>query len=550
MVRRKIRESLNLLRIAFFAIVVCAMLSTNNAYPSIDSAADSAESENSTYSGLPLVRWTTESIQRGDNLSRVFKRAGFNVAYAYKLAKMKQAKLMHVIAPGDQVRFAHGPGGKLIGLEFFRSQSKTVSFVISDGEFELVPKSSSLSVVLEKKFESDNADGNEAAQYEIPEIDETRLSWVSVEVRSGDSLTRIFKRAGLPTVTAIEIADSKNGEWLAKLKVGQEIRIGTFPDGEFAVLESHTSPLTVGVLLAGEDYYFYLEKVLEPEMQQHEGCGVIKTSLYGSGLNQGFGLSALNAYVEVFETRIDFSRELRKGDEFCMIYEQGYLNYGNPVGEPIILAAFYRQDNRIVHAFRFEEPVKGISYYDKNGDNLRGHFLRSPLKYGRVTSNFSKRRFHPVLKKWRPHKGVDYGAPTGTPIMVTANGVVSERKRGKAYGNVLFIRHGSKYTTVYAHLNAFAKGIRVGTAVEQGQIIGYVGKTGLATGPHLHYEFRVNGVHHDPLKYPMPKGDSVLEDHLERFKDDTTSWLAGLEAINKEEPMVAYTPATDLTESE
>ena len=162
-------------------------------------------------------------------------------------------------------------------------------------------------------------------------------------------------------------------------------------------------------------------------------------------------------------------------------------------------------------------------YYTPDGRGLRSSFLRSPLKFARVTSKFSKRRLHPILKKWRAHKGVDYGAPTGTPVRVTGDGVVIDARARTGYGNTITIRHGAKYTTLYAHLHKFARGMRNGARVKQGDVIGYVGSTGWSTGPHLHYEFRIDGVHRNPLTVQLPRSASIASADKPRFIESATT---------------------------
>jgi len=191
---------------------------------------------------------------------------------------------------------------------------------------------------------------------------------------------------------------------------------------------------------------------------------------------------------------------------------------GVAVKQPVILAASLHQRDNLIQVYRFENEYSTNPYYDQYGINMKGYFLRSPIKYARVTSVFSNNRFHPILKRNRPHRGVDYGARTGTPIHATADGVVNKRRNERGYGKVIFLKHGSKYETVYAHMSKFASGTRPGSRVKQGQVIGYVGSTGLSTGPHLHYEFRVNGIHKDPLNYPLPKGKPIPEHLTEQYE--------------------------------
>ncbi len=527
-----------------FAACLMPALAPSNANAALAPESETEQSAVSDFGDLPQVRWVIETVRSGDTLLKIFRRADFSTKIGLRLSRMPEARLLNVIRPGDEVRFAHDAKGELLGVEYRQTDSRKASFLIVDGSIEAVSKRQlekvgSLAAILEKIYE----EGPGAAKLPMPEIDPSRLSWNSVKVKRGDTLTQIFRKVGLPVRTAIDVADSRGGAWLRNLRVGQELRIATHSDGEFAVLEAHTTALRTAIVIAGDGYFYHTERTIKPDVQQHQGCGTIAVNLFDSGEKVGFNHRVLQEYVNVFGSRIDFARELISGDEFCIIYEQQYLKQGKPVGNPVILAGTYRSGDDAVYAVRFEDPQLGERYYDQNGENLRGHFLRSPLKYARVTSKFSKRRFHPVLKRWRPHKGVDYGAPSGTPVMSTADGVVVKRKYDGNYGNLVQIRHGGKYKTVYAHLKGFASGIRVGSRVKQGQVIGYVGNTGLSTGSHLHYEFRVNDVHHDPLKYALPNGKPVNKDYLDEFLASSEVWVAQIESINRDKPLLAYTPS-------
>ena len=228
---------------------------------------------------------------------------------------------------------------------------------------------------------------------------------------------------------------------------------------------------------------------------------------------------------------MDFHRDTRPNDSFRALYTEMRDEDGEVIGAGELLAFEYLsrlkpKSPRVIRGARHDGE-----YYSSEGESLRGAFLRAPLKFRRISSKFTHRRFHPVLKKWRPHRGVDYAARTGTPVRTTADGVVSLVARRRGYGNVVMIKHLNIYTTVYAHLSRFAKGMRGGRKVRQGEVIGYVGQTGLATGPHLHYEFRVRGKHKDPLSEAVPKVLPPLKgDALKKFQDASAPLFAQLDA--------------------
>ena len=213
-----------------------------------------------------------------------------------------------------------------------------------------------------------------------------------------------------------------------------------------------------------------------------------------------------------------------------MIFEEQYINDELIVTGDILAAEFIINGN-ITRAIRHKDEKGNSHYYTPEGKSLRKAFMRNPIKFAKVTSGFTKRRYHPVLKKWRAHKGVDYGAPKGTPIMATADGVISHLGRKGAYGKAIVIQHGKSYSSLYGHMNSFRKGLKNGGRVKQGQIIGYVGSTGLATGPHLHYEFRIDGKHVDPLAIDLPRSLPIDSDELSEFIAASEKWIRRLDAL-------------------
>ena len=253
----------------------------------------------------------------------------------------------------------------------------------------------------------------------------------------------------------------------------------------------------------------------------------IRYSLFGATDAAGIPDSVATQLADIFGGDIDFHSDLRKGDRFSVIYET-LTHQGKPVRTGRILAAEFVNDGNIYRAFWFGSDSNG-GYYTAEGKNIRKAFLRSPLEFSRVTSGFTTARFHPVLQTWRAHKGVDYGAPTGTKIRATADGVVEFAGRQNGYGNVVILRHQGTYTTLYGHMSGFASGLRKGQRVSQSEVIGYVGATGLASGPHLHYEFRINGVHQNPLTIAMPSAPPLTAAQLPDFKTHAQAYLGQFE---------------------
>lgn len=251
------------------------------------------------------------------------------------------------------------------------------------------------------------------------------------------------------------------------------------------------------VIQKNGDGFNAAEQPIAPTARTVFKSGVIRSSLFGATDAAGIPETVAMQLAKIFSTQIDFHQDLRRGDQFSVVYEMLYQN-GEPVRVGKVLTAEFINQNKSYRVAYFESPEGDGDYYTPDGRNLRKAFLRSPIEFSRVSSGFSSSRFHPVLNKWRAHKGVDFAAPSGTGILATADGKVSFVGTKGGYGNVVEIKHHENYSTLYAHLSRFGK-IHVGEKIRQGEVIGYVGRTGLATGPHLHYEFKVAGAHQDPL---------------------------------------------------
>jgi len=241
----------------------------------------------------------------------------------------------------------------------------------------------------------------------------------------------------------------------------------------------------------------------------------IQHSLFGASDAADIPDAIATQLAEIFSGDIDFHRDLRKGDRFSLVYEMSYLR-GIPARSGRILSAEFINNGRRLQAIWFDNAGKG-GYYTPEGKNLRKAFLRSPLEFSRVTSGFSM-RFHPILQEWRAHKGVDYGAPIGTRVRATGDGIVEFAGNQGGYGNLVVIKHQGNYTTAYAHLNGFAPGVRKGARISQGDSVGYVGHTGWATGPHLHYEFRVGGQQVNPMAIALPSALPLEHASLQQFR--------------------------------
>ncbi|HSH41696.1 MAG TPA: peptidoglycan DD-metalloendopeptidase family protein [Arenicellales bacterium] len=343
------------------------------------------------------------------------------------------------------------------------------------------------------------------------------IEWKQYSVQRGDSLGRIFSRFSIDIGLASRIVEHETAGQLKKLMPGHEMSLGFNADGDLVELRYELDRmqelvvrLRQGELIAAE------ERQLPTETRERSASLTIGSSLFGAAAEAGLSDRLVMELVSIFGWDIDFALDIRTGDRFTVLYEE-LVRDGSVIGTGDIIAAEFINDGSTYHAVRHVDDSGRKRYFDLEGNNLRGTFLRTPMKVSRVTSGFSKRRYHPVLKKWRAHKGVDYGAPTGTPVLATGDGRIHSIGRNGGYGNAIVLKHGGQYSTLYAHLSGFRKGLKRGARVSQGEVIGYVGATGMVTGPHLHYEFRVNGQHRDPLAYETPRAEPIAERYREEF---------------------------------
>jgi murein DD-endopeptidase MepM/ murein hydrolase activator NlpD len=277
--------------------------------------------------------------------------------------------------------------------------------------------------------------------------------------------------------------------------------------------------------------------------------GTVKSSLWESAEDAHMDPNLISDLAEIFAWQVDFAREVRANDRWRLSVEEKLVR-GTPIGWGSILAAEYVNDGQTFQAVLFRNNGEDIGYFAPDGSSLRRLFLKSPLRYSRISSRFSSHRFHPILGYRRPHLGVDYAAPRGTPVHAVGDGIVTVAARRGGAGNMIRIRHNSIYQTAYKHLRGFAHGIHSGVRVHQGQIIGYVGTTGLSTGPHLHFEFWESGRYVDPLGKKFPSADPVPKRFMASFKSEVTDLLSSLPnwdnvQISLREPAAVKASTTD-----
>ncbi|RZS38361.1 murein DD-endopeptidase MepM/ murein hydrolase activator NlpD [Limnobacter thiooxidans] len=342
-------------------------------------------------------------------------------------------------------------------------------------------------------------------------------------IRRGDTLVSLLDRMGVNTQgLGPFMAQDKIAKSLVNLRAGRVLSVQQGADGDLKWLR-YKSDLdedkqeSILIQKMNGQFTAKLESV-NFEKQVVFRAGQIESSLFAAADKAGLPDSVAIQLTEIFSSDIDFHRELRKGDEFKVVYEDMTLE-GRSARAGRVLAVEFVNNNKPYKAYWFKpNGNQSAAYYDEDGRSLKKSFLRSPLAFSRISSGFTTRRFHPIQQRWKAHNGVDYAAPTGTPIMATASGTVKFSGVQNGYGNFVEIQHHSGYSTAYAHLSRFASGIRVGQKVQQGDVIGYVGATGWATGPHLHYEFRVNRVPKNPLSITVAQSEPLDRAAISEFK--------------------------------
>ena len=336
-------------------------------------------------------------------------------------------------------------------------------------------------------------------------------------VEKNDTLDKLLIAGGLSrTESATLTAELAKSIDVRRLRPGQLVRFHYQPGGAVdAVQMKLTGWGDINAVRNGNAFAVTSHQAVIREVETTVSASIDR-SLYEALREQGEGPQLVQQLVDVFQWDIDFF-ELRKGDSFSLVVKKQYAG-ADLIGYGPILAARFTNRGNTYEAFRHEQSDGRAGYYAKAGTPLRKQFLKAPLKFTRVTSGFTKKRFHPVLKYFRPHYGIDYGAPIGTPVMTTADGVVVEARYKPGEGNFIRVRHSSRYDTCYLHLSRFAKDLKKGTRVTQGDVIGYVGMTGLATGPHLDYRVSESGKWLDPLQLKSITPDPLRGASLTHFR--------------------------------
>lgn len=355
--------------------------------------------------------------------------------------------------------------------------------------------------------------------------------WETVTVKSGQTVGAIFHAQGVPGNAMQALLQNKdNTNALVRIHPGEEFAFAHAADGQLTALRFDRDEKTQITVTFDASGMHQISAARDLERRTEVAHGVISESLFDAANRAGMDDTMVIKLADAFSYDIDFARDLRPGDSFTVIYDSVWRD-GEKLRNGDIQAAYFVNRGKRFSAIRYTDRRGGTMFYSADGRPLRKSFLRTPVAFTRISSYFSLARKHPILGYTRAHKGVDYAAPSGTPIHAAGDGRIVFRGWQHGYGNVVIIDHGRHFSTLYAHMSRFANE-RVGQRVRQGQTIGFVGMTGLATGPHLHYEFRIDGVHRNPLTVTLPKPEPLPATELARFKQQSAPMLARLEKLD------------------
>ena len=363
-------------------------------------------------------------------------------------------------------------------------------------------------------------------------FEEVEHESVHVTIQRGDTLDRVFRKHGIDPGDLVQIAKlPEASEHLRMLKPGDEIEI-RHVDGDLMSLHRNLELTRALRVVRGDGEFLASIEDRPVETRRQAAYGRIKTSLFESGATAGISDKTVMNLAGIFAWDVDFVLDIRTDDNYYIIYEELWQD-GELATEGEIVAAEFNNNGRTYTAIRYIDESGRADYYTPEGHSVRKAFVRAPVDFTRISSSFNPRRRHPILNTIRAHRGVDYAAPRGTPVKAAGDGKVIFRGVKSGYGNTVILQHGGNITTLYAHLNSFDRKAGMGKRVKQGQTIAYVGATGLATAPHLHYEYRLNGVHRNPRTVKLPQADPIEPELMSDFRANTAPILAELEQFKE-----------------
>ncbi len=355
--------------------------------------------------------------------------------------------------------------------------------------------------------------------------------WREERIGRGETLPTLLQRLGINAEDRQEIiAAARQSNAISGLTPGRSVLARVSTSGRLMLLRYLVSDTTLVSVNRVQDRFQVTQQTIQLDMRPVMRSGSIQGSLFGATDAADVPDKIASEMADAFSGDIDFHRDLRRGDHFSVVYEAFYFE-GQLIKTGRLLAAEFTNQGEPYRAVYFKDPQGREGYYTAEGQSLKRAFLKSPMPFDRISSGFTAGRLHPVLQVWRAHKGVDYAAPTGTPVRAVSDSVVSFVGKQGGYGNLIVLNHQAPYSTAYGHLSRFGKGIKRGSKVSQGQVIGYVGATGLASGPHLHYEFRIDGVQRNPLAMKLPTAYPLESRYRAQFAEHAKPLTARLNLL-------------------
>lgn len=370
--------------------------------------------------------------------------------------------------------------------------------------------------------------------------------WQAIDIRPGDTLSIAFGRHALSYMDSLKLAHlPKYGRYFTRrLKTGDRLTIKADANGRIEALNYPIDSLhTIEIHRDGNDF---TAQITTPDVdhQRAYASGVITTSFYADALASGLNDQQILKLNHIFSWDIDFAQDIQPGDRFVAVYDELYHD-GQKIGNGALLAVAFINKGHVYRALRYKDDNGDVAYYTPSGRPMKQAFVRAPVNYTRISSPFSSDRMHPILHRIRRHTGTDYAAPSGTPIHATGSGRIIFQGRRGGYGNMVIIRHNADITMRFGHMSRFTQNLHAGSHVKQGEVIGYVGMTGLATGPHVHYEFRVDGTPKNPQTVSLPGMPPLTGTQLADFHQQTSTLVARLDDMSQTQvARIADSPAT------
>lgn len=556
------------------ALLLLAPLNSNTAF-AISSVNTSDQQQG--------ANWKNYKVRKGDNLSVIFKRVGLtaNDALEVNSATAEQKTFVRLI-PGEKMDF-YIKNNKLQQIRYqissdtvrvIKSTDDEKKYLLSTELLSTNPKTPALKQPAINSVQSNETENQLVTNTELTnkpalteaivqsaeqaepqsqpaplqlileQLDDSSDNWVYYTVKPADNLSTIFRRAGLSQSDVAYVNNSSKAQSFNHMQVGE--KIGFVIRSGHLVKVNYIVNQMKNIVYTRSSNTKYDVQVFEksPVTEYRSVAGSISNSFFIDALNAGLSNNIAMNFTKVFGWDVDFSQDVKSGDSFKVVYEELTVD-GTKVRNGNIVAAQFQVSGQTLTGIFYKDAQGEAGFYTPEGRSMRKAFLRMPVELARISSKFNLRRKHPIWKTVRPHKGVDYAAKRGTPIMAAGKGKIIFRGRRGEYGNAIIIKHGSGIETLYAHMSGFNKSFTKGSRVSQGQVIGYVGSSGAVTGAHLHYEFRVDGVHKNPLTVKLTNPIGLDPDEMPAFKIVAQNALKKLQ-FNKEEKLASNALNTNI----